>query len=296
MTETQQIKEIDKLVSAQYSSSNYGELKALSKLFDTAFLKELENILNKNSRMEKHYKDRYEVSVGWIDKIPLAKFVHAVNDVNGNPIKTKMELGDLLLIYTHNRINITSKGTEVQSAENRAAIVQAKIAGDKNPKVPIAKISDSRVSSTSKELALLSSWPEFDLYQTSKSKTPLLNNIQLDSTKPNAKFAGYNSKKWYIGRPVYEEECKESMGSLIIGMLKGREGEDFDISKSSDWDRLIETLVVTCGKYKLPNFLFPGSTGDRYLTIPKKPLIFFFSFFKPKKFPIVVINRIVQEG
>lgn len=296
MTETKQIEEIDKLINSQYQFSNYGELKALSKLFDKSFLQQLEDILNINSRIEKYYKDRYEVSVGWIDKIPLAKFVHPVNDINGNSIKGKMELGDLLLIYTHNRINITSKGTEVQSAENRATIIQAKIASKKNPEVPIVKMSTSHVSSTSKELALLSSWPEFDLYKTSRSKTALLNNIQLDNTKPNAKFAGYFSKNWYVGKPVYGDVCNESIGSLIIAMIKGREGEKFDITNSTSWDRLIKTLVDTCGKYKLPNFLFPGSTGNRYMNIPRNPLIFFFFFFKPKKFPIIVINRIVQEG
>jgi len=300
MTEIEQIQAIDQLIKNQYAFKNYGELQALSKLFDTKFLNDLETILNVNSRIQKSYKDRFEISCGWIDKIPLAQFTNPILDINGNSIKGKMELGDLLLIYTHNRVNIKSKETKFYSAENRATIVQAKIADKALPEVPIGKMPTRYVSSTSKELALLSSWPEFDLYQTSRSKLPILTKIQLDSTKPNAKFAGYFSKNWYVGKPVYKDICNDSFGSLIVGMIKGNEGQEFDVTKTSNWDKLIETLVSICGKYQLPNFVFGGSKGSRFINIPRRPLIFYFYFFyfftTARRFPIIVINRIVEEG
>jgi len=300
MKETEQIQAINDLIENQYASKKYGELQALSKIFNKNFLDELENILNSTSRNEPKYRDRFEVSCGWIDKIPLAQFINPVNDINGNSIKGKMELGDLLFIYSHNRINVISKGVENQSVENRAVIVQAKIANKANPEVPIGRISKGSVSSTSKELALLSSWPEFDLYQTSRSKVPLLTNIQLDATKSNAKFAGYFLKQWFVGEPTHKFVCNESLGSLIVNLKTGKEGQDFDTTKTFDWDKLIKTLIDTCGKYKLPNFIFKGSAWGRFFNIPRSPLIFYFYFgkniFTRKRFPIIVINRIVQEG
>lgn len=300
MTSIQQIKEIDSLIENQYSNSRYGELVALSKLFTNTFLTELEKIINVNSRVNKGYKERFEISCGWIDKIPLAQLINPTNDINGNLIKNKIELGDLLLIYTHNRKNISSKGIEFISSENRATIIQAKIAYEASPKVPIGKISNRSANSTSKELALLSSWPEFDLYKTSRCKYPLLKNIKLDNSKPNAKFAGYYSKHWYVGKPINNDICSESLGSLIIGMISGKEGQEFDTTKKGSWDILIAEIVKLCGKYQLPNFIFGANGKTRYQNIKYDPLILFFFFGKEvytiRKFPVLVINKIVEEG
>ncbi|UGS24477.1 hypothetical protein [Flavobacterium channae] len=300
MTLTQQIQAINNLVEKQYLSGNYGELAALSKLFKNKFLEDLETILNINSRNEPYYKERFEVSCGWIDKIPLAKFTSTINDINGNRITGKMELGDLLLIYTHNNKFSTDKGIQNNAIQNRAAIVQAKIADKAFPLVPIGQIYSSKVNSTSKELALLSKWPEFDLYQTSKSTNPLLTNVNLDRTKPNAKFAGFYQKKWYVGEPSHTAVCNDSLGDLIMGMISGRDGQDFDTSKTGDWNSLIKKMVEICGKYQLPNFIFGSSSGSRLKNITRTPLILFFFFgwdiFTPRRFPILVINKISEEG
>ncbi|MBF04849.1 MAG: hypothetical protein CMP76_16325 [Flavobacterium sp.] len=291
---------IDNLIGKQYLSGIYGELAALSKLFKDEFLRGLEKILNINSRNEPNYKESFEVSCGWIDKIPLAKFTGTVTDINGNYIRGKMELGDLLIIYTSNNSFKTKDGIKTDSLANRAIIVQAKIANKAFPNVPIGSIRSGRANSTSKELALLSKWPEFDLYQTSKSTIPLLQNLNLDNSKPNAKFAGFFSRKWYIGKPSYGETCTDSLGDLITGLIKGIEGEDFDIGKTGDWNSLIKELVEVCGKYQLPNFIFGKSAGSRFKSMKRTPLILFiffgFDIFSPRRFPILVINKVTFEG
>jgi len=299
MTQKEQIIEIDNLIEQQYTDRDYNELQALSKLFNESFLTDLEAILNINSRSETNYKDRFEISCGWIDKIPLAKFVNPVKDINGNIITGKTELGDLLLIYSYNKKSINKSG-DIIIPEKRAVILQAKIANKPVPFIPIGQILTNRVNPTSKELALLSSWPEFDLYKTSRAKKPILNNIKLDSSEANAKFIGYFRKKWSVGKPINKEACEASIGSLIVDMIAGYEGQAFDISSLKDWDTLIKTILEICGDYNLPKSLFGSSESSRFKNIIRSPLMLFFFFgrslINTRRFPILFITRMVEEG
>lgn len=293
------IDKINDLIENLYSDKKYSELKALSKLFSVDFLKDLEAILNKDRRNEKNFKDRIDVSVGWIDKIPLASFKNQVKDYNGNVIKNKVELGDFLLVHTHSQTFIQDGETINQNFDNRAIIIQAKLSNKRNPNVPIGKLNKSKVNSTSKELALLSDWPTFNLFKTSGSKTEILSDINLDKTKSNRKFSGYYKKHWDLGNPKHNQICDETMGGLITKMIDKKEGQVFKKNDTKDdWSRLINKIIELCGEYKLPGYIF-GKQKNRYVftgTLFSNPIILFFFFFKKKKFPVLTINRIFYEG
>jgi hypothetical protein len=53
--------------------------------------------------------DVFDVSLGWIDKIPLASFINKEKDIHGNLIKEKVEIGDFLLVYTHSQTLIKAE-------------------------------------------------------------------------------------------------------------------------------------------------------------------------------------------
>jgi len=295
--------QIDNLIFNQYSEKKYRELIALSKLFSTQFLNGLEKILNSGCRYEEHFKEVYDVSLGWIDKIPLASFVNNENDINGNLIKEKVEIGDFLLVYTHSLTYQNKEELVIQTSSNRAIVIQAKISNIRNPKIPIGPLLEAKVNSTSKELTLLSRWPEFDLYKTSASKKPELTNLKINPVGNYAKFAGFYKRQWDLGIPKYQDVCKESFGEIIENMINMKEGQTFnpDMSTTSnDWDKLINKMIGLCGEYSLPGYIF-GKNKKRILQFnrlyfnPIFPLLLLF-FRKKQKFPVLVINRIFYEG
>ncbi len=291
---------INELVSSIYPSKKYGELDALSRLFSKIFLLGLEQILNYGCRDEECFKEKYNVSVGWIDKIPLASFIYKEKDIHDNLIKGKVEIGDLLLVYTHSQ-TFEDKGKRViQSLDMRAVIIQAKISKTKFPTVPITKLYKSRVTSTSKELKLLSEWPLFDLYKNSRSKSKELENINLSRDKACAMFSGFYDKKWYCGEPDLGNICKLSLGELFTNLINGSFGSKFnpDTKNLNDWDRLIDKLLKLCGNYQLPGYIF-GKNKSRLQTtgtLSCNPIGLSLDFFVKKKFPVLVINRIFFEG
>lgn len=288
MTKQQQI---DQLLSEQYSASKYSELGAVSKFFKQSFLEKLEKILNSDCVETPQFSERYQVRFGWIDKIPLAEFCNEVRNYHNKEIKTKVELGDVMFVYNKTFKNKTTR--EEKKLDSRAIIVQAKLASKENPKVPIARMIPNKVCSTSKELALLSSWPEFNLYQTSRSNKTLLDNINLDKNMPNRKFAGYHNKKWYFGNPNYEETCNTSFGQFLLAFTKKEEGEKYNEVLTTDWDRLIAQIIKVCNDYSLPYSLF-GKKRKRIIGtnhLYSTPLLLFFWFlptlFTRRKFKVL---------
>jgi hypothetical protein len=293
------IQKIDQIIANLYSRKKYSELNAVSKIFSVSFLEDLENILNENCRNEKCFKEKYNISLGWIDKIPLASFTKPTYDYYGNEIKNKVELGDFVLIYSHSQVYMKDLEKVTQSIDNRAIIVQAKIAKDINPNVPIGRLSKTSVLSTNKELALMSNWPEFDLYKTSASKDKLIDKLNLDTTESNAKFSGYYNKQWFCGNPIYNQTCDISLGELIYNLIEKKDGQLFNPKDiATDWDRLINKLIELCGDYNLPGYIFKKKKS-RYVNTGKlysNPIILFFFFFSKKKFPLLFINRVFEEG
>jgi hypothetical protein len=292
--------EIDKMIYNLYSDKRYGELRALARLFSPQFLNELENILNTGCRNEEFFKDVYDVSLGWIDKIPLASFIDKVKDINGNLIKSKVEIGDFLLVYTHSQ-TYKNKGEHViQTFDKRAIIVQAKISQRRNPNVPIAKMNKNKVSSTSKELTLLNKWPSFDLYRNSRSKSIELEKINLNREEACAKFAGYYDKSWDCGEPDFGSTCNLTLGELFTNLIDKKTGCSFnsDNKNINDWSRLINKLMELCGYYHLPGYIF-GKNKSRLINkgiLYYNPFGMLFDFFSKKRFPVLVVNRIFFEG
>ena len=292
--------EIDNLISILYFEKKYGELKALARLFSAQFLNGLENIINSGCRNEEYFKDIFDVSLGWIDKIPLASFINREKDINGNLIKGKVEIGDFLLVYTHSQTFLNKGEQVIQSFDKRAVIVQAKISNKRNPDVPIAKMSEKKVSSTSKELTLLSKWPSFDLYRSSRSKSSDLEKINLNKDEACAKFAGFYDKSWDCGEPDLGNVCNLTLGELFTKLIDGKTGCSFntDSNNTNDWSRLVNKLLELCGDYQMPGYIF-GKNKSRLQnagTFYCNPIGMLLDFFNKKKFPVLVVNRIFFEG
>lgn len=293
--------EIDDLLSRIYTKNKYSELEALSKLFNLDFLEQLEKLLNRNCRNEENFRESYKISYGWIDKIPLAKFTSPTKNINNITIKGKTELGDVLFIYTHKIKNNTDKSAD-KIIDTRASLIQAKIAKKASPLTPIVKMS-KRICSTSKELKLFSDWPEFDLYKTSNSSKPVLRKLNLDINEQNRKFSGYYSKNWYFGNPQINSICDKTYGKFFIDFINRREGQSFENeSNRTDWDLLINKIVSVCKEYNLPPYLF-GKRKPRFFELNhfySTPILLYFYFFwfliPKKKFHVLIINKISEEG
>ncbi len=293
--------DIDILISSLYTKDKYSELEALSKLFNNDFLERLEKLLNIGCRNEEYFRESYKISYGWIDKIPLAKYTNTTKNLNNFKIKSKTELGDIIFIYTNTNKDITGKSLD-RISDTRASIVQAKIATKAFPLTPIGKMSRT-ICSTSKELKLLSDWPEFDLYKTSNSLTPVLNKLNLDIKKQNRKFSGYFSKNWYFGNPQFNSICDKTFGKFLVDLINQREGQSFENkSNKTDWDKLVNKIINICGEYNLPPYLF-GKRKPRFLDLSylySTPILLYFYFFgiiiPRKKFHVLIINKISEEG
>lgn len=259
--------------------------------------------MNKHAINRDGIKDFYKVSVGWIDKIPVAGFQNQVFDHNKFPIKQKVELGDLLLISSRN--DITNN-----RASYRASIIQAKVAKVEKPSVPITKLGVSKPNSTSKELALLSHWPIFDLYRTATTSLPEINAQNLDVGKDDkqSKFMGYFEKSWYCGFPNYNELCEISFGEHIKDVVTGYDGRPFvRNSTSGDWNILINKVLAICSEYNLPDKYYGPNKRKRLVNGDFLLLSFIsekcnatedfdFGSEAERRLPIILVDAIQIEG
>lgn len=149
------------------------ELKQLARLFEsdrltTALTAAIQPKLHAGTA---RHQERVEVKVAWIDKRPMAKL--AGEDKRG-------ELGDAALFYM--RVNSHPRGHNYLSA--RALILQAKAASEQRqmdvPSVPVHPSNPAQGSSTARELALMSRWEPFDLYENAANRAPIAQNIQIN--------------------------------------------------------------------------------------------------------------------
>lgn len=293
--------EIDHLISHQYKNKKYSELSALSKLFSQKFLSELSTILGKGKPSHQRINYKFDIKHGWIDKIPLAQFVDLTYDQFGNQIgqKKRVELGDMLVIYNYyNEYFDQTEDKIVKKLRNsRALIIQTKISKKRNPLVPISHLSPTNPNhSTNKELALMSNWPEFDLYKAPKSTQPLLKNLKIKSKHTKGLFAGYYSKAWDTGIPEKDAPCNRTLGKIIEELVNNRSvGEECNLTNPiSGWDKLICEILIITKVLNAPKSM--KRTGKR-LVGSNFPLLFFFFFFRPKpKFHVLEINEIMTEG
>lgn len=291
---------IDNLIADQYTSRNYSELKALSRLFSSSFMSGLKSILEEGKTKHKRLKYEFEIQHSWIDKIPLAQFENPVNDHYGNPIDLlkRVELGDMLIVYNYfNEYLHRSEDKIVKEyRDSSAIIIQAKKSTKRMPKVPITILSSTNPnSSTNKELALMSDWPEFNLFKASRSKTPLLNNLNINNGHVNGLFAGYFEKAWDTGIPKFGADCNKSMGNVIEELVNRKIGQKCDLQlPTNDWDKLISTILNLTKNLNAPRTM---ERSWNRLVSSNFPLLFFFFFIKPKpRFNVLVINEIMAEG
>ncbi|WP_141106666.1 hypothetical protein [Hymenobacter gelipurpurascens] len=299
--------EIDCLISTLYQAKkNYGELEALSILISQKFISGLEEILNKRAPRFNSYREKYKVSLGWIDKVPLAKCPDPTLDYNKNPFSAKVEIGDLLIINTAHDISSGRKYSV-------ASIIQAKITDISPFNTPVKSLSNTSASSTSKQLALLSKWPIFDLYKTSGNDYPVSNLMQLDigiNMKGNkSKFMGYYNQKWWCGFPDFGDPCDITLGSHFQSIAANKDGFTFNLkSHQNDWDKLINGMLSICDEYNLPEKHYGTQLKKRvitsnfllYETIANSAKIsqnFTLGLnMDDRRFPIILIDRVMAEG
>ncbi|WP_171025808.1 hypothetical protein [Hymenobacter jeollabukensis] len=259
--------QIDNLIASQYTTRQYGELEAVSMLFRQAFLTGLKSILNHNPWYRPNIKSRYNIRIGWIDKIPLAEFNSPVTGVNGATITQRVEIGDFMIILSENHLQRNPDDTIRYCENQRALIVQAKLSNQQNPTSPIGHIPPSGVNSTLKELALLSSWPSFDLYLASRSKTQILPNLNIPFDPQQSCFSGFYNKKWFCGQAANKAPCNLSLGEVIEKITNRNAGFVFnEVSPKNDWDKLIKSMVDICRIRNRPKHYINTAAPGRLLS------------------------------
>lgn len=291
--------DIDKIIDAQYSGLHgSGELQQLAHLFSNDFWLDFEELLrDKLNAAKGPYSREVSVGLGYIDKIPVARFDPSVNDIHGNLITEGTELADAAVIFIDKVLMPNGKHRQHASA----LLLQAKQAEDADlPKqVPIVSLPTSPNASTLKELALLTDWPKFDLYFGGNSGQALQRGYVINngsgSVQPQAWFIGAppsmstpwssaGTHHWIAGPSANATNCTYSLGQLLEAMLTANGtltgtkgvGQNFNfdlgrlvphprhadqIASSSTpptWDDLCHQILLACNRYKLPRSLFSG--------------------------------------
>ncbi|MBN3342774.1 hypothetical protein H5A44_10060 [Pectobacterium brasiliense] len=248
------------------------------------------------------------MGLGYIDKIPLAKMKQGTTDVHGNEITEKTEVGDAAFFFIDEHYSDGS----LHSRSARCLILQAKQASTGTlPKVvPIVQLPKKQNNSTLKELALLSTWPTFDLYFSSGSKKPLQAGYDVSSSSvngvvdpPKAWYIGASphvtsawSPRWIAGPSVNGAVCDETLGSILHAVLENRgslrgseavgksfnfdparlKAVDFKLASTStppNWDDLCHQLILACSSIDLPHHLFRESAKRRvWIALHANPL------------------------
>ncbi|AER57022.1 hypothetical protein DSC_11890 [Pseudoxanthomonas spadix BD-a59] len=288
---------IDDLIDAHYrGKTGGGELKQLAVLFSPAFWSAFESLLRRDFvRSGPSFAQEVSVSLGYIDKIPMAEFDPPIKDIHGSPITQKTELGDAAFFFI-DTVFLPKPANPSVSA--RGLLLQAKQAESQSPalSVPIVALPRTPNSSTLKELALISSWPRFNLYFTSGSKDWVQEGYELREsarpTQPHAWYIGASPKtdhpwrpRWIAGPAEYAAPCNASLGELLFAVLQdqGERGgvervgkafhfdasrlaaTDFKLASTAsppDWSDLCHQLMLVCEAYGWPSHLF-SETGPR---------------------------------
>ena len=283
---------IDDVVDALYTgNTGGGELKQLARLFSPAFVKNLEKLLQAELQVQREpYRSEVTVELSYIDKIPVASFNPGINDVHGQPITERTEIGDAAFFYIE-KLHVNGAWCRPKA---RGLILQAKQATSaKLPKqVPIVPLPTKQNDSTLKELALLSAWPTFDLAFTGSSKELFQKGYSIN---PNA--AAVPPHGWYIGASPKTKApwfphwkagpcqngaiCDETFGTLLYAVIEGNgcingvesvgqafaydksrlEAPDFKlapVANPPDWSDLCHQIMLTCKAYEAPQSIFGG--------------------------------------
>lgn len=306
---------IDRTLNSLYKKKKYGELSSLYKIFDKKLGDAIVSVLSEELKLydSKRAFEKVYVDFQWIDKIPLAFFIQPQTDINGNSIDTKTELGDLFIQYRHNNVWDNNGNSGVHQYCHRSLIVQAKLASEDNPIVPIGRVSESKANSTSKEIKLLEEWPEFDLYETAGSKSPLAKNLIVSKgCSPFAFFGGFStsSQNWSFGIAKYGEVCRKNFSELVLELAQDKAGKE--LSSDIAWKTVSLEITKICGNRNLPpsiakkiesrnttvnvqggiSYSFPAQL-DYWINLVYEKIV---SLVRGRKMLVITIDRVSYEG
>jgi hypothetical protein len=299
------------------------ELQQLTELFCDNFIGRLKQILSTALNPAKgSSSEELDFQLGWIDKIPLASVA--------SQFQEKVELGDVVVLaFKH---SYEARTQRLYNSRACALILQAKVTNDErqltNPTVPVTPLKGS----TLRELALLSSWPKFDLYATARSKVPLVNDIHLKTNStsippygwyivaPNITglrpSLGTQWPSWWMAGAAKKGNCCDiSFGALLVHFLKETPittdgttvpvGHEFtwrgklpSVLTGTDWTRLCHEIIKLLPTYCLPPSLFPkhqNSGRVRGFTIFRKRILQYWdyiSFFLGTTFSLRKSHRV----
>lgn len=295
---------IDKILRQSYKNRKYNELQAIYELANQEVCKAIKEELEKSLRHCSTFDQVIYVDHQWIDKIPLAQFVENQVDINGNKIASKVEIGDIFIQFRHSNAFTRPSENVFRTYLKRSAVIQAKISNELFPTVPIAKINSNRSNSTTKELRLLEHWPRFNLYETSRSKMSLIDNIDVKpSDKIKAFYGGFfNSEKmWRFGEAKYNQKCDISYSELMLGICSGVYGKDLGTEDSS-WTSLSEHIESITSNRKIPKWISKKresrnkTISVKFYSFPYLDLEWIINLITKKKLLVLMIDQIDFEG
>lgn len=293
---------------ASMLNNQTSELGQMSKLFSDDVLKTIFE-QNNQARDASLKLISSAISVTWIDKIPLAKFIGAVTDYHGNFITQKVELGDALLIDIHH-------DTSSNSIQSSAFFLQAKRAKSLIiPTVPVY-MGKTQNNSSLKELALLQNWPKFDLYKTSRAKSIELSSVQLPTPAPPLAYGGFivcpttlnNSEwkaHWMCAKPEYNAPFDITFGELLSCFFKFNTkihiGENFTLGENNDpWSKLINKVIKIAKEYSTPDsysLVYGATRNKQFSFFHNEDFVESHNFFHifHKLFPPLDIKNVESE-
>jgi len=261
----------------------YGELNQLHRLFTQPFRRALEMLLNRSLQQDGR-PAVCDVRLGWIDKIPIARSASLTRGT---------ELGDAVVFAIDERRDLTGNRL---TATAQAVILQAKVARLTSqlsaPSVPIGTGKSSQ-----NELTLLSSWPPFDLHDTSGSRSPCLTNVMVGPTAIPSREAWFIAAPghalspltrpswpswWMAGEARGSANCTTTIGDLIVNFLAPSPsappvGAPFILRPTplpgggaatpANWSDLCNEILRILGLYSAPPSLF-GTSQPRVYSVP----------------------------
>lgn len=192
-------------------------------------------------------------AAGFIHGTPLAKFIVQ----NGSRVKNcSRELADAVVVL--NRTEPDASGIH-RIVTRSACLLMFKTKDAVNPECPRYDCAGAQLpnGSDQEQFHLFGAWPQFDLddgagrplgsfliQQPSGSTHPHSHGKFAVLWSPTTKKQNAWQDKWRYADPVRSRKVKDSLGQLIGNMVNGdpRDGRDYALNGSGDWDKLIATL------------------------------------------------------
>lgn len=288
---------LDQEIARIYPKLGGGELTQLARLFRGGFPRGLERVLRPHLASNPGMIRSVDVTLAWIDKGPYALMTGE---------KSRVELADTAIFFFD--VLKSRAGTYIR--ESRCLLLQAKAAKTNAqigaPSVCINPPNPAPGTTTQRELRLLSTWPDFDMYASSspKESNPLVSGVQVAKpsrtppphgwfmgtprSNPNATQKSAWKSAWMCAPAEQFHSCDETLGSLLARHLSGGQmpnepqkpvaaGEPFAFNSSdlsapvpscTGWDRVCVEILRAVDGRDIPLHLTGGvATGRRQATV-----------------------------